>query len=117
MQKNLIPLFILILSAGIGFAYQWLTPANFGRLADIITPKAISTIKSQAAYQFGVPESEVKILNSNKQNWKDICLDIKIPDYQCTKAKLSGYEVTVEINGQKTIYRGTEDGKIIRVVK
>ena len=117
MLKKLLPLFILILSVGAFFAYKWLTPTNFKQLSTITSPQAVTAIKAYAAVQFGVSEDKVKILNSKKEEWQDICLGITIPDYKCTKAKTTGYEATVEANGYKTIYRSNDDGSIIRVVK
>lgn len=137
-MKTILPIVILILLIGTGVVYLALSPTKAkppvsagptptqqattktGPGAD--TPQqpkkeGVDAIRAYAALQFNVNEDKVVIVSSEKQNWDDICLGIKIPDYKCTATKTSGYEVVVQAGGYTTTYRGTDDGSIIRIVK
>ena len=131
MLKKVIPLTLIVLIILAGIAYVFLSPTNPKQDSSSSAQKtnssesntskarsiAVPSIQSYASLQFKIPEDEIKIVSSEKQEWDDICLGIKIPDYDCTKKAISGYEVTVEINGNKTTYRASNDGSIIRIVK
>lgn len=123
-------LIILLIAAGIGFIIFWPPDSNTRTNSQTQTTtnqttvnntsntlQGIPAIKAYAALQFNVPEDQVTIVSSEKQDWEDICLDLPIPNYECTKQAVSGYEVVVEIDGNQTKYRGSDDGSIIRVVK
>lgn len=125
------PIIVLLLAIAAGVAYFFLTPDPMNKQATVTSntqtqapaqpspkPKnAIEAITAYAAMQFNVKVEEVKILSSEKQEWNDICLGIKIKNYACDKKKISGSEATVLARGIKTVYRSTEDGSIIRIVK
>lgn len=133
MKRFIAPVIILLLAIVTGTSYLFLTPDTFKKQAPVTSnaneqtqaqtqpspkPKnAIEAITAYAAMQFNVKVEEVKILASEKQEWNDICLGIKIKNYDCKKSAVSGSEATVLARGIKTIYRSNEDGSIIRVVK
>jgi hypothetical protein len=119
MKKIVVIVCLVILAIGAGTEYVWL-PAQVKQLTSVTDknyPKAVQAIKSYAALQFSVPESQVAIRTSQKQNWDSICLGLPIKDYDCKKVKTSGYEATVQAGGYTTTYRSSDDGKIVRVVK
>jgi hypothetical protein len=132
VKKFSLPIIIAVLAVIVGAAYLSLNPDMLKKEQAPVTssstaseqkgptPKprnAIEAIKAYAAMQFNVTVDEIKILSSEKRNWKDICLDIKIKNYDCKKSEISGSQAVVEANGIKTTYRSNEDGSIIRVVK
>lgn len=126
MRKQIPVIIIVLLSAVI--AYFIFSPNNASQSAVQITPPppqtktntqptGVDAIIAYAAIQFNVTKEQIAIVSTEKQDWDTICLGMDIPDYDCTQQAISGYEVTMEINGTTMSYRGSEDGTIIRFVK
>jgi hypothetical protein len=135
MFGRLFPLLILIPVIGAGVWFLFVSPAIpkpttsvtlsptqpvEEKTATVITTtpsKAISSIKSYAALQFRVPLDTVTVISSEKQSWDDICLGLIIPDYDCTRKTVTGYEATVKAGDNTLTYRASDDGSIVRIVK
>lgn len=79
----------------------------------------VAAIKAYAAFQFNVSEDKITVVSSNKKDWPDTCLGLPVEDKEnkCVQTVTPGYEVTLQIDGQKTTYRGNDAGTNIRVVK
>lgn len=79
--------------------------------------KGEAAIKDYAAKQFDTTADKLVVLSSQKQEWPSTCLGLNIDETACEQVTTPGYEMTFEIQGFTITYRGSEDGKSIRVVK
>jgi len=131
MNKNiLIGLAALVIIAG-GYAaiadptMEWIgqgTPnsaedAPSGSIHNLPVPAGVAAAKKAAALEAGVAESKVLILTAFEREWPNGCLGLAAEGEMCTEAIVPGFEVTLEINGEVSVYRTSEDGTVVRKEK
>lgn len=76
-------------------------------------PFVIAVI-SYATDKFNVSEESISLLSIVEREWPDGCLGLADPDEFCTQALVPGYEVELEVDGEKEIFRVDQSGLVIR---
>lgn len=90
------------------------TPGSL--IHDLPVPEAVAAVRTYAAAQYGVSESNVLILLALESEWPDSCLGLARPEELCLQVITPGYVVQVQINGTDYFYRTNETSTVIRVV-
>jgi hypothetical protein len=62
-----------------------------------------------------IPETRLRIVNYNKETWRNGCLEVLKPGEMCTQALVPGYRITVSDGSQKWIYHTNNDGRNLRL--
>ena len=75
---------------------------------------AATAVRMRAAAELGVRESDVVVISETSRDWPDGCLGLAHEGEFCMQAIVSGFEVVVEINGERHTYRTDIDGLVIR---
>lgn len=79
-------------------------------------PESVANaVLQEASEQSGLPVSELRIVQAQRQEWPDGCLGLNRPDEFCTQAIVPGWLVIVEAGQQRLVYRTNESGSIIRL--
>ena len=72
-------------------------------------PAEIEAAIADAAARFGVPEEEVAVAGALRVTWSDGSIGCPEPDTMYTQALVPGYQLTLEVAGERYAYHG-QDG-------
>ncbi|MFP4297093.1 MAG: hypothetical protein ACLFT0_04480, partial [Spirulinaceae cyanobacterium] len=75
-------------------------------------PDKVAEAVQQEARQI-TGNSPVEIVSAQQQTWPNGCLGIQFPDRACTMALVPGWQVTVESEGDRLVFRTDNDGNTI----
>jgi hypothetical protein len=81
-----------------------------------VQPAAVLEAASALAAQVGVPVQQVEIIDFNFGEWPDSCLGAAEPDEACLQVITPGYQVILQVNGQRYEVRTDETGSNVRFV-
>jgi hypothetical protein len=107
MSKLSKTLIVIIVIALIGF-FAWTTTHNHS------LPAGVSAARRAAAERFNVSEEEVLIQTALEKEWTDSCLGLGGAAESCLQVITPGYEVVVQVKGNRYMYRTDMEGKIVR---
>jgi hypothetical protein len=88
----------------------------FDRELPQVEPAAVLEAASALAAQVGVPVQQVEIIDFNYVEWPDSCLGAAEPDEACLQVITPGYQVILQVNGQRYEVRTDETGSNVRFV-
>lgn len=105
----------LLIMGGAAFAFLKVfpPPAEEIVLGGSMIPAA-SLVRTYAASELGVERAQVVVITTVSKEWPDGCLGLAGEDEMCTQALVPGYEVVVEVLGERHTYRTNVDGTVIR---
>ncbi|WP_455390373.1 hypothetical protein [Oscillatoria salina] len=79
-------------------------------------PRSVErAVLANAARQWNVPSSALRIVEAEKQTWSDSCLGLGRANESCLQVLVEGWRVTVARGEQKLVYRTNDDGSNIRL--
>lgn len=78
-------------------------------------PKTVAnTVLQLASQQLGVPASQLRVTQAEKQTWTDGCLGLPSPVERCMSVLTPGWRVVVQGRQQSQVYRTDETAERIR---
>ncbi len=86
------------------------TPPS-GSLPDSVT----NGVLRAASEQLNISTSQLRITQSERQDWPDGCLGLARDNERCTGAITPGWRVTVETKQQRLVYRTDRNGSFVRL--
>ncbi|MBF2066786.1 MAG: hypothetical protein IGS39_20560 [Calothrix sp. C42_A2020_038] len=75
-----------------------------------------NAVVTTAAYRLRVKTSQIRIIQSERRDWKDGCLEIAEPNRVCSQSIVPGWRVVVVgIKDQTLVYHTNESGSVVRL--
>lgn len=79
-------------------------------------PQSVATpVKQDAAKRLNLTTDQVRIVQADKKTWSDGCLGLYEPNILCSQATVEGWQVIVEANQQRWVYRTNSSGSIVKL--
>lgn len=84
--------------------------------AGTVVPSSPAVAAAQAwlAQQLGVDVMSVEVLEAEQVDWSDSCLGLGGPAESCLQAITPGWQVVVNVNGDRYVLRTDETGTQVR---
>ncbi len=73
-----------------------------------LLPDEIAAAIADAAERSGAPEAEIAVAGALQVTWADGSLGCPEPDTMYTQALVAGYQLTLEIAGERVVYHGAD---------
>ncbi|MGB3403811.1 MAG: hypothetical protein WBA77_14070 [Microcoleaceae cyanobacterium] len=77
---------------------------------EVIPPSVVNAVFQQATQQFGLPDSTVKVRETQQNIWPDSCLGLAHRDEICTHTLVPGWQVTLSSGWEQWVYRTDDTG-------
>ena len=81
-------------------------------ISDNQLPELIDKVRVVASRQFGLPTSQLQIVEIEQRQWADSCLGISKPEILCAAVVVPGWLVVVSDGQQRWVYRVGQSGAI-----
>jgi hypothetical protein len=118
--RDLVPGWRVVLSDG---SRTWVYRTNSdGRVlrienstTDANLPDAVGeAVLEDASRRSGFRISQLQIVRAERRQWPDGCLGLGDPSGVCSQIAIFGWQVTVEGNGRRWVYRTDDSGSIVK---
>ena len=76
-------------------------------------PPAAEAARLWLVDQLKIDLNSIKVISVTPENWPDGCLGVHQPNVMCTSVIVPGFQVILEVKGQKFELRTNEDGKAV----
>ncbi|MEJ2266405.1 MAG: hypothetical protein P8X95_23410 [Anaerolineales bacterium] len=90
-------------------------PANPTLSPSELSPAVQAAIK-QLSSATGVNVQDIQIISTEQVDWPDACLGLPNTGETCAQVVTPGFQVVLQVNGQKYEFRTDKQGNIVRQV-
>jgi len=85
-------------------------------LIDYAYPKSLSwRVRRDLARRVGIPAKDLRVTETQRQTWKNGCLELAAPDEMCTQQLVEGWRIVVAHGQQNWVYHTDAEGRSLRV--
>ncbi|MDQ3076452.1 MAG: DUF305 domain-containing protein [bacterium] len=88
--------------------------APAGSIHNLPIPIGVAAARKSLTQNLKISESDVVIMTAFEKDWSDSCLGLGGPAESCAAVITPGYEVTMQAQGRKYVYRTNKEGTIVR---
>jgi hypothetical protein len=114
---------ILFVFLFIGLLVSACSPAAEGTDLDLpdtgdltqAAPQAVDQAVLFLSDNLGVEVQEIQVLDFERVDWSNACLELAAPDEVCAEAVTPGFRVVLEANGQQYVLHTDEQGNAVRL--
>lgn len=85
-----------------------------GSIHNLPLPEAVAKVKTLVAEEFETEEGLVIIQSALEKDWPNSCLGLEGREELCAQVITPGYEIVLDVEGERVTYRTNLDGSLIR---
>ncbi|MGG6269162.1 hypothetical protein ACQ4M3_26180 [Leptolyngbya sp. AN03gr2] len=107
----------LSLMSGIPLLQATAAPArSTTELLDYAYPKSLSwRVRRDLARRVGIPAKNLRVMEAQRQTWRDACLELAAPDELCAQQLVEGWRIVVAHGQQTWTYHTDATGRSMRL--